>query len=375
MISLEQIRLDLGDFALDDISLSVDDGEFFILLGPSGVGKTALLEAVAGLNRVSGGRVLLDGRDVTSVAPEARPIGYVPQDASLFPHLNVRDNILFGVRARRIPEESWRSLFEELTESLQIEHLLGRSPGGLSGGERRRVSLARALITSPRILLLDEPLSGLDPPIRRELQVLVRRLQRQLKGTFLLVTHDREEAFILGDIIAVMIDGKIQQISKRNMVYFHPQNLKVARFTGMENIIECDIVDVDEKNSSFSVDWLGHRLIVQSEFYRPEKGRRALLGVRAEEVMLVKPNRAIRERRDFNILTGILEEVLEKGATHTLFIAEGSSGELIQVELPNFLYQRYEFEKGKPISVRIRPDKFCVIESGTSGPREKESEP
>ena len=363
MISLEQIRLELGNFALDDISLSVEDGEFFILLGPSGVGKTALLEAVAGLNRINGGRVLLDGCDVTFMPPEARPIGYVPQDASLFPHLNVRDNILFGVRVRRMPEDSWRSLFEELAESLQIENLLDRSPAGLSGGERRRVSLARALIISPRILLLDEPLSGLDPPIRRELQVLVRRLQRQLKGTFLLVTHDREEAFILGDIIAVMIDGKIQQISKRNKVYFHPQNLKVARFTGMENVIECDIVEVDEKNSCFSVDWLGHRLVVQSDFYRPEKGRRALLGVRAEEIMLVKPNRPIRERRDFNILTGILEEVLEKGATHTLFIAEESSGELIQVELPNFLYRRYKFDKGRPISVRIRPDKFCVIDS------------
>jgi ABC-type Fe3+/spermidine/putrescine transport system ATPase subunit len=364
MISLDRIGLKLGDFSLDDISLTVEDGEFFILLGPSGVGKTALLEAVAGLNPVHDGRVLLDGHDVTSTPPEARPIGYVPQDASLFPHLNVRDNILFGVRVRRLPEESWWSLFDELTRSLQIENLLDRSTDGLSGGERRRVSLARALITSPRILLLDEPLSGLDPPIRRDLQVLVRRLQQQLKGTFLLVTHDREEAFILGDIIAVMIDGKIQQISKRNTVYFHPQNLKVARFTGMENIIECDIVDVDKEKSCFIVDWAGHRLVVRSELYSPEVGRRVVLGVRAEEIMLVKPDRPIRERRDFNILEGIFEDVLEKGATHTLFIAEQTSGAVLQMELPNFLYQRYEFAKGRPVSVRIRPDKFCIIETG-----------
>jgi ABC-type Fe3+/spermidine/putrescine transport system ATPase subunit len=369
MISLDRISLRLGQFSLDDISLAVEDGEFFILLGPSGVGKTALLEAVAGLNRIHDGRVLLDGRDVTSMPPEARPIGYVPQDASLFPHLNVRDNILFGVRARRLPRDSWQSLFDELTQALQIEHLLDRSTQGLSGGERRRVSLARALITSPRILLLDEPLSGLDPPIRRELQVLVRRLQQQLNGTFLLVTHDREEAFILGDIIAVMIDGKIQQISKRNKVYFHPQNLQVARFVGMENIMECTVVDVDKQDSCFSVDWSGHRLVVQPEFYRPEAGRRVVLGVRAEEIMLVKPDRPIRERRDFNILEGILEEVLEKGATHTLFIAEQTSGALIQMELPNFLYRRYEFEKGRPVRVRIRPDKFCVIDTGLAEPR------
>lgn len=363
MITLDRIALRLGDFSLDDISLSVEDGEFFVLLGPSGVGKTALLEAAAGLNPVRGGRVLLDGRDVTPLPPEARPIGYVPQDASLFPHLNVKDNILFGVRARRMPQAAWRSVFDELAESLQIENLLDRSPVSLSGGERRRVSLARALIISPRILLLDEPFSGLDPPIRRELQVLVKRLQRRLAGTFLLVTHDRDEAFILGDIIAVMIDGEIQQVSKRNKVYFHPQNLKVARFTGMENMIEGEIVDVRADGSHFVLEWAGGaRLTVQSDICRAEVGKRILLGVRAEEVMLVKPDRPIRERRDFNILSGALAEVLEKGATHTLVIAEQASGKPIRMELPNFLYRRYEFQQGKPVSVRIRPDKFCVIE-------------
>lgn len=362
MISLDHIGLALGDFSLADLSFSVEDSEYFVLLGPSGVGKTTVLEAVAGLIPLGRGRILLDNIDVTRLPPEERRVAYVPQDASLFPHLSVKDNILFGVHARHVPQKEWGSRFIDLVESLQIEKLLDRSIANLSGGERRRVALARALITSPRILLLDEPFNGLDPPIRRELQIMVKRLQKHLKGAFLHVTHDREEAFLLADVVAVMIDGRIEQIAKRNRVYFRPRNLKVARFTGMENIIEGEVVSVDGDASRFAVRWSGNRLVVASDLFQPRVGQNVILGFRAEEVMFVKPDKPMRDGRDFNILSGALTEIFEKGALHTLVIAEETSRQPIIMEVPNFLYRRYEFQEGQRISMRIRPDKFCVME-------------
>jgi len=207
MIEIKKLTVTLGDFLLDGIDLSVEKGEYFIILGPTGAGKTVLLEAIAGLNPVRSGEIWFDGRDVTRLEAEKRGIGFVYQDYVLFPHLSVKGNILFGMKRRKLPREEMGRILEWLVELLDIASLLERRPYTLSGGECQKVSLARALSTSPELLLLDEPLSALDPQHREEVQRELKAIQQRLGQTVIHVTHDFEEAVALADRIAVWERG------------------------------------------------------------------------------------------------------------------------------------------------------------------------
>ncbi len=200
MIAIENVNIRLGEFDLREINLSIEKNEFFILMGPTGAGKTVLLEAIAGLIRVDTGRIVVGGRDVTALPPENRGISIVYQDYSLFPHLTVRENITYGLHCHKIPKNEADKRFDRLMDELDLAHLLHRLPTNLSGGENQRVALARALIVSPQVLLLDEPLSALDPGFREELRKGLKKLhQHGIDVTFLMVTHDFSEALFLGD--------------------------------------------------------------------------------------------------------------------------------------------------------------------------------
>jgi len=216
------LALRAGGFRLSGIDLSAESGEYIVLLGPTGAGKTILLEAIAGLRRPAGGRILLDGHDITETPPERRGIGFLYQDYALFPHLTVAENIAFGLRARRIPRDEIRTRVEEIARLLKIEILLPRRPGSLSGGERQRVGLGRALAIAPPLLLLDEPLSALDPEMREGLQRELLQVHRTLRTTTVHVTHDFEEAIGLGDRVAVMDQGTIVQKGTAEEIFRRP---------------------------------------------------------------------------------------------------------------------------------------------------------
>ena len=240
MIRVESLHARFGQFRLQDINLTVQAGSSLVVLGPSGAGKTLLLETILGLRRLESGRVLIDGRDVSDWPPERRDVSYLPQDVALFPHLSVRENILFGARVRRLSHDAHAEL-RRLAELLDIGNLLSRRDvRSLSGGEAQRVALARALLVRPRILFLDESFSSVDAQLRRQLQEEFSQLRRELGVTVFHVTHDQEEAFLLGDRIAVMMDGRLIQLTSPNDLYAHPASVRVARFLGISNILGAD---------------------------------------------------------------------------------------------------------------------------------------
>src|SRR3954465_2120876 len=217
-------------------------GEFFSMLGPSGCGKTTTLRMIAGFERPTSGRILLDGHDMALTPPHKRNVNTVFQNYALFPHLNVFDNIAFGLRRQKRPKAEIRHQVAEALELVQLTGLEKRKPGQMSGGQQQRVALARPLVLQPAVLLLDEPLGALDAKLRKALQIELKALQQQVGITFLYVTHDQEEALTMSDRLAVMNDGHIEQVGAPQDVYEDPETLYVADFLGVSNLMEAPIV-------------------------------------------------------------------------------------------------------------------------------------
>ncbi|MDD2587017.1 MAG: tungstate ABC transporter ATP-binding protein WtpC [Syntrophomonadaceae bacterium] len=237
MLQLKNLWKNLGDFQLKNINFTIEEKEYFIILGPTGTGKTVILEVIAGMYRPDKGEIWFNGKRISDLYPEQRDIGFVYQDYALFPHLTVEENIAFGLKVRKRNKEIISTSLYEIVSLLGIEHLLKRYPSTLSGGEQQRTALARALITSPGLLLLDEPLSALDPRTKQIFQEELRRIHRKLGTTTVHITHDFSEAIALGDRIGVMYNGEIVQVGTPAEVFRRPNSRFVAEFVGAENII------------------------------------------------------------------------------------------------------------------------------------------
>lgn len=281
-IRLEQVRKVFGKvLAVADVSLNIREGEFMVLLGPSGCGKTTLLRCLAGLERVDGGQVIIGGEDVTDRPPGKRGIAMVFQSYAVFPHMTVLDNIAFGLKMQRVPDDVVQRRASEGAELLQIQQLLGRYPAQLSGGQRQRVAVARAIVMRPSVLLMDEPLSNLDALLRLQMRSELKRLHHEVRSTTVYVTHDQVEALSLGDRIAVMKDGKIVQLDIPDRVYDSPATRFVGSFIGSPpmNFLEGTIRSSD---GARAVETAGVRV----EYHGVPFGRRdaVLIGIRPEHI-------------------------------------------------------------------------------------------
>lgn len=274
MIEIKKLGGSRGEFVLRDINLTVNDGEYLVILGPTGAGKTVLLEYIAGMYPPDTGAVFVDGADITATDMETRNIGYVPQDYCLFPNLNVEHNIGYGLSARGIPAAQACETVARILEALNIEHLRTRMPLNLSGGERQRVALGRAIAVRPRLVLLDEPLSALDENLRTAMARELRRVQQDLKATFLHVCHNFEEAADVADRIAVMHEGRIVQTGRLAELMRKPASEFVARFFKTINLFPADIK--------------GQRLSINGVKLTCTQGAegRALAGIRPEHITI-----------------------------------------------------------------------------------------
>ena len=327
-----------GQHALKEVSLDVRRGEFLTILGPSGCGKTTILRLVAGFESATSGSISIDGRDVTGLPPERRNVNTVFQSYALFPHMNVFDNVAFGLRMKGRPAAEIATEVRDTLRLVQLEGFDSRTVGRLSGGQQQRVAIARAIINRPLVLLLDEPLSALDYRLRKQMQLDLKHLQRKLGITFVLVTHDQEEAFSMSDRVVVMNNGHIEQIGTPVSVYEEPRNLYVARFVGEINIIDAEVVELGEGRARVRAQGLDV-FMRTSHAFRPGEKVHILLRPEDLRVETLKDLAEDPELEDVfardRSLVGTVEETIYKGATYDVVVRLDAGGTVTATEFFN----------------------------------------
>jgi spermidine/putrescine transport system ATP-binding protein len=349
LLQIRNVTRRFGDFvAVNDVSLSVEAGEFFCLLGPSGCGKTTLLRMIAGFDAPDGGTITLDGLAMVGIPPEARNIHTVFQSYALFPHMSVAENIAFPLRMAKVaPAE----VAARVGEALNGVSLGGRYPNELSGGQRQRVAVARALINRPKLLLLDEPLAALDAKLKEHMQLELVTLQKEVGIAFIYVTHDQQEALALAHRMAVMNHGRVEQVDEPSKIYGCPRNRFVADFIGTCNILDAQVLGVEDDCVRLRIAGLGDVRALGTDHVQP--GVKGALALRPEQVAIglqLGPN------PNENHFSGQVFDSLYLGDV-TVYVVELGNGSRVEAMLPNSAPGRVKvFEAGDAVEIGWRVD-------------------
>ena len=342
-IEVDNVVKRYGDHTvINGMSLTIRPGEFFTLLGPSGCGKTTLLRMIIGFNSIEGGEIRVDGQVINNIPTNRRNMGMVFQNYAVFPHMNVRDNVAYGLKTRKVPREERRKRADEMLDMVKISQYADRMPAQLSGGQQQRVALARAIVIQPDVLLMDEPLSNLDAKLRVEMRNVIKRIQHQVGITTVYVTHDQEEALAVSDRIAVMHDGVVQQIDSPKRVYQRPANEFVAGFIGLTNFLKAD--------QRGGVLDFGCGYSVPVSTMRPDAPAEVDVAARPEEIL-------IRPAGEPGIPAEVRSSVFLGTSTH-YFLDNGGESE-IEVIMPSDFSEI--IPDGTKVSLQVVPEKINIF--------------
>lgn len=357
------LKKDFYNFKID-VTLDLRE-EMAVLFGPSGAGKSSILNMIAGLLRPDEGFINIDGREIynsrkgLNIPIRKRRIGYVFQELALFPHMTVFENIAYGLTGL-----SKKAIEERVNELLVLMRLVGleeRYPYEISGGQKQRVALARTLITEPKVLLLDEPFTALDYPVREKLRADLIKIHKRYPITTVIVTHDQEEAYILGEKLAVINEGSIEQVGEKGEVFYTPRTRQVAKFLGIMNIFDGVIHSISTKEVVIRNPDLGLVRARRKEDLKLKEGNSISFGIRPEEVMILREDKMGKVVD--NPVEGRILDIVERGIQNTLFFKTKDGASIIKIDIPNFAYRKIGVTKDKPVTVSLKKECVWIISS------------
>jgi len=362
MIELRSVHARAGKFRLNDINFSLDSGGCHVIVGQTGAGKTCLLETIIGLRETLSGSILINGVDVSNLPPNERNVSYVPQDICLFPNMTVNENILYGLKIRKSEKESAVHFVERLINFLQIRHLLSRYPQNLSGGEKQRVALVRALAIKPLLLVLDEPFSALDHSMREEIRRTIKELLDEFKTTTLIVTHDLDEAYFLGDRISILQNGRIIQTGRREEIYYYPKSLAAASFIGIKNIFRGKATEIFDEKVVVSCEDLNKNITVSCKCGRKRfaPGQEILFGIHSEAIYILRPgnNQLVKEY----VFAAVVKKMYVRGKMHTLLVELDVPKKIIvEIDIHDAAARKIGVKENAEIQISMNPSYIFLL--------------